>query len=216
MRSALESPFPNNTGPLVKAGPFPTVEDAYRISRKAEAGDERFEDKRWFVVVTAPRQEDRVKTRLGRLGALAWTPELKEWRRHLGRRGEAGRRAAVSSPLFPCYVFIGFASDRAPNFPAITSLDGVSSIVHTAGAPKEVPPRIVLELARRQTRGEWDRTRDRPPRIEKGSRVMITTGLLANRFGTVAGLPSGERVKLLLDEIGLSATIESDALRVLA
>ena len=162
----------------------------------------------WYVVQTAPFQEEKVMERLEERGFGIFLPKIVEERVkrrfRWGRFYEERRRKQVV--CFPGYVFVAFDIAQ-PEWRSIHKVKGVEGII-SAGAerPIPVPPaamRVLIELG-------YDRPMVKDPvpeLIKHGALVRVTEGPFAS-FQGICLWSRKDRVRLLMSVFGRQSEIE--------
>ena len=121
----------------------------------------------WYLVYTKPKNEDIVSQKFIDAGFEVLNPKLKE--RKVYRR----KLQDITSPLFPCYIFVKF--DRSENYRLVKYTRGVRSIVGTAYEPSVVPDEIIESIAGRLKEGI---VTIKPAKLKPGEEVVIKAGPL--------------------------------------
>lgn len=146
----------------------------------------------WYVAQLKSRSEFLAEQNLTRQGFAVWTPKI----RRTCRRGGIFRDEL--QPLFPGYLFVGSSALSSP-FRAIGSTVGVRRLIGFGNeGPALVPAEVIDAL--RSHYGDTGRTA--AGQIEKGDRVRVIAGPLAEIIATVDALPGADRVRLLLNVLG--------------
>lgn len=150
--------------------------------------------KRWFVVQTHARAEDKALFNLKRQGFSAYLPKYSKKRSH------ARRVEWVSRPLFPCYLFVEMAAEDTA-WRAIRSTIGVHHFVCAGDTPTPVPEGIIEAIiAREDDKGNVVLS-DRE-RFKKGQTVEITDGPMAETSAIFECVDDRDRVTVLMDLLG--------------
>ena len=103
--------------------------------------------KRWYVVETQPRAEDKAMHHLVRQGYEAYLPQ------YLKRRSHARKVDWIPTPLFPRYLFVALDVDLDQWSP-ISSTVGVKRMIFHGATPAPVPFGIIEGVqAREDERG---------------------------------------------------------------
>ena len=150
--------------------------------------------RRWYVVNTHARAEQKAAWHLGNQGFRLFLPQYLRQRRH------ARRVDMVKAPLFPRYLFveIDLESDR---WLSVTSTIGVSHLVGGANGPLSVPEGVVEEWrAREDESGLIPLARE--ARYRRGDRVQVNDGAFVDMVGVFDCASDEDRVFLLLDMLG--------------
>lgn len=154
----------------------------------------------WLLLQSKPRAEALARLHLQRQGFEVFLPRIE---RHTP--GPQGMRTRIEA-LFPRYLFIrGDAATAA--WSAIRSTRGVSALVRFGERLAEIPPAVVADLQRHH-----DATRDLivPPAavLRRGQRVRVNDGPLTGLAGVFLAPCGGERVRVLLQIIGVERSVE--------
>ncbi len=148
----------------------------------------------WYVVHTHPNAEPRALAHVLHQGFEAYLP------RYLKRRSHARRTDWVRAPLFPRYLFVRMNPDVS-RWRALHSTVGVSHLVCHGDRPTPIPDPIVDDI-RRHEDAKGNVVIGARAALNKGDRVRITEGAMADHVG-VFDVPSDtDRVFLLLELLG--------------
>ncbi len=154
----------------------------------------------WYAAYTQPNAEAKAVDQLQRQGYSVYLPRYRRWVRH------ARKRALVSRPLFPRYLFVGL--DRlTQRWRPIRSTVGVVGLVTGGDEPVAVSPAIIETLRRREGDGAFDALSP-VRRLRSGDAVRVTDGPFEDVVGRLAGLADHERVHILLDLLGRTVRAE--------
>jgi len=156
--------------------------------------------KRWYVVATKPRNEDRAAMNLLNGGIEVLAPRLKL------RKFKDGKFVEVIEPMFPGYIFVRF--HPVDEFRMVKYARGVKTIVHFGG--KIVPLQDdMIELIR--TRLENGVASIQKQKIDKGEKILIKDGPFKGFSGIFESeLDGKERVAILLEGVNYCAKMEID------
>jgi len=157
--------------------------------------------RRWYVVHTHARSEDRAQWHLRNQGFECFLPRCRKTRRH------ARKTTTVLEPLFPRYLFARFDAD-ASRWLAINGSRGVVSLLTDGTHPLPVPS-AVIELLKADTDAEGVTPLTSLGVFWKGRKVRIKSGPFAGQMGEVAEvLAKGrDRVQVLLSMLGAQTTM---------
>jgi transcription antitermination factor NusG len=86
----------------------------------------------WFAVQTRPRFEKKISVQLAEKGIHAFVPLYQV------KRQWSDRKQLVSSPLFPCYVFVRIAAAQDVRV-AVLRTNGVTGFVGAHGIGTPIP-----------------------------------------------------------------------------
>ena len=156
--------------------------------------------KRWYVVATKPRNEDRAAMNLLNGGIEVLAPRLKL------RKFKDGKFVEIIEPMFPGYIFVRF--HPVDEFRMVKYARGVKTIVHFGG--KIVPLQDnMVELIK--TRLENGVASIQKPKISKGEKILIKDGPFKGFSGIFESeLDGKERVAILLEGVNYCAKMEID------
>jgi transcriptional antiterminator RfaH len=155
--------------------------------------------KSWYVVHTKPRNEAVAEEHLRRQAFETYLPRIKQER----RRG--GRWMEVIEPLFPRYLFVQLDPARQ-NIAPIRSTQGVSSLVMFGGRLRPVPNEIVEELVRSTSSNSGLHVFP-ACRCKEGDAVTVISGPFEGLRGVFKASSGQERVAVLLEVLGRTATV---------
>lgn len=100
----------------------------------------------WYAVHTRPSREQDASTYLRRQGYRTWYPFIRE-KRWIGRAPHR-RREERDRPLFSRYIFVELSKPTQSLYD-VNETYGVSTVVHIAGEPLEIPGGVIDELMAR-------------------------------------------------------------------
>lgn len=167
--------------------------------RKESAPRQVRDEYRWFAVHTLPHREMGARRQLEFQGFEAFLPL------HLRTVRHARRFSTTKTPFFPRYLFVRMNLART-RWRSINGTFGVSGLVMGHELPKPVPRGIVEAfLAIADAEGVLAFT----PWIERGQKVRILTGPLADRIGELIEADGQARVQVLLEAMGASVVVRS-------
>jgi transcription antitermination factor NusG len=151
----------------------------------------------WAVLAVKPRKEDFSLSFLRKEGFDAYCPKLKV----------SGRREPTQ-PLFPGYVF-AFLSPKM-ELPAVRFFPGIRKPLIFGEQVACLEPGLIERWQAREG-GRGYITPDPPPGLKVGQKVRFKEGVFIGLEGTVIeNLPSRERVRVLLDYLETSISVEAD------
>lgn len=152
----------------------------------------------WYLVYTKPKNEDIVSQKFIDAGFQVLNPKLKE--RKVYRR----KLQDITSPLFPCYIFVKF--DGIEDYRLVKYTRGVKTIVGTPGALNIVAEEVINSVTSRMKDGVV--TLD-PQEFKPGESVIIKAGPFEG-FNAIfeKGLKNSERVSILLGAINARTVVD--------
>ena len=153
----------------------------------------------WYAVHTRARHEKRVRQQLEGKSLEVFLPVYESVHRW------NDRRALVSLPLFPGYVFVRI---RLADRMQVATVPGVVRMVGCQGHPTPVPDAELAALracCARQIRMEPH------PYLVTGKRVRIKAGPLAEMVGILVRRKGRFRLVLSVNSITRSVVVEVDA-----
>jgi transcriptional antiterminator RfaH len=158
-------------------------------------------DLAWYCARTKPKHEHIAAANVRRnLGLEVFHPRL--------RMERATRRGVVRvvEPLFPCYIFVRCAIEKALN--DIRYANGVSSMVHFADRIPSVSDSVIEDLQQCFSTEEPILVEEQ---IVPGAEVVLAGGAFAGMQACVLRvMPSRQRVQVLLDILGRPTEVEVD------
>ena len=154
-------------------------------------------EKKWFVVQTKPKHENRSLFHLKNKGLETYLPKMEVMTFH------ARRRSMIQKPLFPGYLFVRVNADR--NLNKVRWTQGVTRILFNSLQPMPLGDEVIEEIRDME---DYDGIIRRRP-LQEHKKVRITRGPFKDITGTVVcWLSERERVKILLDVISYQASVE--------
>lgn len=151
---------------------------------------------RWFVVHTLPNREAGAMAQLSAQGFNAFLPAHRKTIRHARKFRE------VRAPFFPRYLFIQLNLER-DQWRRVNGTIGVSRLIMEGERPKPVPPGIVECLIAMSADGLLTFS----PALEAGQNVRVLSGPFANFVGELHRVDAHNRVRVLLDVLGMRTAI---------
>jgi len=156
--------------------------------------------KKWFVVNTKPKNEDRAASNLlfGGIESLAPKLKLKKYRNN--------RFIYVIEPMFPGYIFAKF--DPIEEFRIVKYTRGVKTIVHFG---EQIVPihEELIEFIKSKLENGIAIIQKKP--LEKGNKIIIKDGPFKGLTGIFEREIEGkERVTILLYAVQFAARMEID------
>jgi len=152
----------------------------------------------WFVIHTKPRDEYRVKNNFEGMEIESLLPLCENF------QYSHGRMSRVIHPLFPNYLFAKLNLEN--HYYKVKWTRGVNRILGVGNEPSPVSDTVIWMLKERM--GD-DNTVKLLDDFQEGDLVQITSGPLKDLVGVFQSrLSSGERVKILLNLIGVDALVQ--------
>jgi transcription elongation factor/antiterminator RfaH len=156
--------------------------------------------KRWYVVNTKPRNEERAAHNLENGGIEVLAPKLKL------RKYKDGKFVQVIEPMFPSYIFVRF--HPVDEFRMVKYARGVKTIVHFGGQIIPLQDELIEFIKVRLDNGV---AAIQKPNISKGEKILIKDGPFKGFSGIFESeLEGKERVAILLDGVNYCAKMEID------
>lgn len=153
--------------------------------------------KRWYVVYTQPKKEERALWHLRNQGFECFLPRYRKLRRH------ARRMDSTLEPLFHRYLFARFDAATVA-WRTINGTRGVVGLLASETCPKPVPDGVVETL---QDRTDQDGATPLTALgvLTRGLKVRVLSGPFADQRGVVTAVPQGihDRVQILLTLLGV-------------
>jgi transcriptional antiterminator RfaH len=156
--------------------------------------------KRWYVVATKPRNEERAANNLEQGKIEVLSPKLKI------RKFKEGQFFNVVEPMFPGYIFVKF--HPIDEFRLVKYTRGIKTIVNFGGRIVPVRDEMIDFIRARLEEGV---ATIQQRRFREGERIFIKDGPFKNLSGVFEKeLDGRERVAILLDGINYCARMEID------
>ncbi|RFA26408.1 transcription/translation regulatory transformer protein RfaH [Alkalilimnicola ehrlichii] len=147
--------------------------------------------KKWYLVLSKPRQDERAEVQLSNQGFEVFRPLIKVF------RWSGGKRRTTVESMFPRYLFLCL-DDVGQDWAPIRSTRGVQDLVRWGGVVPSVPEAVVERLqARMATNGWIDFTARDDFRLNE--RLRITDGPFAGYEALFQARNGEERVVVLLN-----------------
>ncbi|MDT0496362.1 transcription termination/antitermination NusG family protein [Algiphilus sp. W345] len=154
--------------------------------------------RRWYVVMTKPRQEQIALAQLTRQGYESYLPIVSE------RRREQGKYVNKRVPLFPRYLFVNLDT-AVDNTAPIRSTVGCCGLVRFGLRLAYLPSGVLEWIQARCREGE---SRRRQASWMPGRRLDVLDGPFAGLDAVFAAASSHDRVIVLLKLLGASRPVE--------
>lgn len=155
----------------------------------------------WYCVRTRQKQEHIAAANLRQLGGVeVFNPRLRF--RRATQRGPVW----FTEPLFPSYLFARF--ELRPRLDEVRHTSGVSTVVHFADKFPSIGEETIEEL-RALTGGQELIVQESI--LEPGQEIRVANGAFQGLSAVVNQvLPAAQRVRVLLEILGRSASVEID------
>ncbi len=152
----------------------------------------------WFVIHTKPRDEHRVKNHFDGMGIEPLLPLCEDF------QYSNSKIYRVLKPLFPNYLFARL--DLVHHYYKVKWTRGVNRILGIGNKPTPVPEIVIQMLKDRM--GDDDTVKLLED-FQNGDLIQITSGPLKDFVGVFQNrLSSGERVRILLNFIGVEVPVQ--------
>ncbi|HOP85898.1 MAG TPA: transcriptional activator RfaH [Syntrophorhabdaceae bacterium] len=156
--------------------------------------------KKWFVVNTKPKNEDRAAFNLLSGGIESLAPKLKL------KKYKSDRFIYVIEPMFPGYIFAKF--DPIEEFRIVKYTRGVKTIVHFGERIVPIHEELIEFIKSKLENGIA--TIQKKP-LAKGNKIVIKDGPFKGLTGIFEREIDGkERATILLDAVQFAARMEID------
>ena len=140
--------------------------------------------KKYYVIHTKPKQENKALINLQRQGFKIWFPFFKKTIFFKNKEIEK------KEPFFPGYIFV-ILDIIKDDWSKIQSTFGVKYLITYNGVPKEIENSNVKEI-KKVVSGAT---------LNLNDKVKIISGKLINKKGKIIEMCSSNRVKLLLESL---------------
>lgn len=135
-------------------------------------------DSSWYAVWTRSRCEELVRDQLSRLEIEVFLPKVIMWQRR------AGRRRLTEMTMFPGYLFVRHAMDKATQIEVLKSRGVVRLLGERWDRLSRVPDDEISAVRRMMHSGSRVR---RHPDLHQGAPVRIISGPLEGLRGSFVG-----------------------------
>jgi transcription antitermination factor NusG len=161
--------------------------------------------KKWFAVYTRPRWEKKVHKLLEEKGIESYCPLNKVHRKW------SDRIKIVDEPLFKSYVFVKVNEEEKTS---VRMTQGVVNFIYWLGKPAIIKEKEI-ETIKKFLNDHHD-VEVRPIDIKAGKKVMVQSGILMGKEGTVKKVMH-KKVEVVIESIGfvLSAYIDKSKIVLL-
>ncbi len=155
----------------------------------------------WAVVISQPRSELKAVINLVAQSYDAYCPMVLE------RVEKQGRRVRVERALFSRYLFV-LIVDR---WQSILGTRGVSGMIMENETPVLIEDGIITSIKARETLSGYIALPEQRARFKRGNRVRVERGPFTGACALVEGMPSQERVFVLMRLLGRETRVEISA-----
>lgn len=156
--------------------------------------------KKWFVINTKPKNEDRASANLIAGGIETLAPKLKY------KKYKNNRFVTVIEAMFPGYIFAKF--DPIDDFHLVKYTRGVKTIVHFGERIVPIHEELINFIKSKLENGIA--TIQKKP-LSQGDKIVIKDGPFKGLTGIFEREMDGkERVTILLDAVQFAARMEID------
>jgi transcription antitermination factor NusG len=159
--------------------------------------------KKWFAVYTRPRWEKKVHKLLEEKGIENYCPLNKVHRKW------SDRIKVVDEPLFKSYVFVKVNEEEKTQ---VRMTEGVVNFIYWLGKPAVIKEKEI-ETIKRFLNHHHD-VEVWPIDIEAGKKVMVQSGILMGKEGTVKKVLH-KKVEVVIESIGFILTAYIDKSKIL-
>ena len=157
--------------------------------------------KRWYVVCTKSKNEERAANNLmgGNIEVLA--PKIKF------KKYKEGKYVQITEPMFPGYIFVKF--HPIDEFRLVKYTRGIRNIVNFNGKIVPLQDEMIGFIRGRLEKGDVATIQKKE--LKKGEKIIIQEGPFKGFSGIFEERLDGkERVAILLDGLGYCARMEID------
>ena len=162
------------------------------------------ETETWYGLHTRPRHEKMVAQRLEERGVTSFLPLVSETHRW------SDRKKTVQLPLFSCYVFAKFTSNRVDRL-RVLRVDGVFGFVGARGEGTPIPDeQIAAVRSLVETQLPWSSH----PFLKIGQRVRIRSGALDGMEGILLSRNGDQTLVISIDAIQRSLAVRVEGYEV--
>ncbi len=172
------------------------------------SGDEAVRAGEWYALHTSSHCEQLVHDQLTARGFDLFLPKIEVW----SRRG--GRRHRIPVPLFPGYLFLHHAMDKA-SYVEVRKARGLVRVLGESWDRLAVIPDMEIQAIRRVVGARLPALPH--PFLREGQRVRITRGPLADVEGLLVRLKPGKGLLVIsIAMLQRSVAVEVDCTLVAA
>ncbi len=157
---------------------------------------ERSVEKKWYLLASKPKQEERAVENLLNQSINAFTPKIKV------EKLKQGRKIIKDEPLFMGYLFVQL-STQDPNWHKIRSTRGVRDWVRFSGVPATLNNKTV-EAFIETTQSDNNSVQEL---MNKGDKVQIESGPFKGLSGIFECNDGEMRSMILIEFLGSTSRI---------
>ena len=162
------------------------------------------ESEKWYALHTRPRHEKVVVQRLGDRGVETFLPTVTEVHRW------SDRKKKIEMPLFSCYVFAKFISNRMDRL-RVLRVDGVLGLVGSGNEGTPIPDEQI-DAVRLLIEGCLPYASY--PFLKIGQRVRIRSGALDGMEGILVSRNGSTTLVISVDAIQRSLAVRVEGYQV--
>lgn len=158
----------------------------------------------WYLLYTKRHQENAVSDSLTAQGFSTFNPKAQVVKQRWGKR------ATITEPLFPSYVFVELNFSDA-NWYHAKNTKGVKDFIKFDGKPSVVSRPVVDELIARHKQG-FIKVTSPKHRLKAGDKVRVTSGPMKDLEGIFEAKNGEERSIVLLRLLTENTRVQLDSL----
>jgi transcription antitermination factor NusG len=151
----------------------------------------------WYVLLVRTNQEKRVADSLAARAVDHYLPcysSIRRWK---------DRHIKLEIPLFPGYIFVRLPlTDKR----TVLTVPNILSLIGTSRGPSEIAEEEIQCIRRGLQQG----TAQPHPYLNRGDRVVITSGIMSGMEGILLRRQNGTRVVISIDSIFRAFAVEVD------
>ena len=159
--------------------------------------------KKWFAVYTRPRWEKKVHKLLAEKGIESYCPLNKVHRKW------SDRIKIVDEPLFKSYVFVKVNEEEKT---LVRMTQGVVNFIYWLGKPAIIKEKEIETI--KKFLNDHHNVEVRPIDIKAGKKVMVQSGILMGKEGTVKKVLH-KKVEVVIESIGFALSAYIDKSKVI-
>jgi len=152
----------------------------------------------WYVIQTKPGNEHRVESNLSNQGIEVFLPLLESF------QYSSGKMIQKIKSLFPDYVFATL--DINLHYYKVKWTRGVNKILGNGSEPLPVSEKVIQTIKDRMGENHFVKLDEE---LKEGAIVQFTSGPFKDLMGVFdKKMSDGERVRILLNLIGVDASVQ--------